>query len=214
MAGRERNPRGEGERLRTTLLDVATELLAEVHDIDKLSVRAVTARAGVSPTALYLHFADKAALIGAVKDRCFTALTAQMTAAVAAEDEDDPQAQLRAVGRAYLAFAREQPGWYAVMFGTNFRDHFQAEDFEAGANAPMDAFGLLVAAVARCLDPSAGEQEAFELATILWAVVHGRASLGQAIARFPFPDEERWLTRIVAAVIAPASGLPGGRASD
>jgi AcrR family transcriptional regulator len=37
-------------------------------------VRAVTSRAGVTPTALYLHFADKKQLLDEVKDRCFKEL--------------------------------------------------------------------------------------------------------------------------------------------
>ena len=63
---RARNPRGQGERLRLTLLDAARELLLELGDQDKLSVRAVTARAGVTPNALYLHFAGKDDLLSAV----------------------------------------------------------------------------------------------------------------------------------------------------
>jgi AcrR family transcriptional regulator len=47
---RSRNPRGQGERLRAALMDAARDLLLELGDQDKLSVRAVTARAGVTPT--------------------------------------------------------------------------------------------------------------------------------------------------------------------
>ena len=66
------NPRGQGERLRTALLDAARDLLLELGDQSKLSVRAVTARAGVTPNALYLHFADKEALLRAVMTAGYT----------------------------------------------------------------------------------------------------------------------------------------------
>ena len=63
---RTRNPRGQGDRLRVALMDAARDLLLELGDQDKLSVRAVTARAGVAPNALYLHFADKDELLSAL----------------------------------------------------------------------------------------------------------------------------------------------------
>src|SRR5271155_1404903 len=62
---RTRNPRGQGERLRAALMDAARDLLLELGDQDRLSVRAVTARAGVTPNALYLHLAERGALLSA-----------------------------------------------------------------------------------------------------------------------------------------------------
>ena len=81
-AGRPRNPRGQGERLRTTLMDAARELLLELGDQDKLSVRAITARAGVSPNALYLHFADKDELLSALMIASYKELRDFLRAAV------------------------------------------------------------------------------------------------------------------------------------
>ncbi|MCK9248694.1 MAG: WHG domain-containing protein [Solirubrobacteraceae bacterium] len=205
MEARARNPRGEGERLRDGLLDAATELLAELHDVDAMSVRAVTRRAGVSPTALYLHFADKDELVVATKQRCFAALRDRLDDA--ADGAVDPWARLTAMGAAYLAFAREQPGWYAVCFHTRFRG-FELETCVAGADdvpmpqrpgededAPgMDVFFRLVAAVA-----AAGvgdEGSAVLVATILWSALHGRAALERAMPDFPLPGEGAWLDRL------------------
>ncbi|MGA2927242.1 MAG: helix-turn-helix domain-containing protein, partial [Solirubrobacteraceae bacterium] len=75
--------RGQGKRLRAGLIDAAIELLAGLQDDDALSVRAVTARAGVSPTALYLHFDDKEQLLAAVKQRCVGELRGYVVDAVA-----------------------------------------------------------------------------------------------------------------------------------
>ena len=63
---RKRNPRGQGDQLRAALMEAARDLLLELGDQDKVSVRAVTARAGVSPNALYIHFATKDELLSAV----------------------------------------------------------------------------------------------------------------------------------------------------
>src|SRR5271170_6120503 len=113
---RTRNPRGQGERLRIALMDAARELLLELGDQDKLSVRAVTARAGVSANALYMHFANKDELLSAVMIASYKELRALLHAAV--PPEADPIGQLRAFGSAYLKFATERPGIYRVLFMT------------------------------------------------------------------------------------------------
>src|SRR5208283_2592242 len=97
---RTRNPRGQGERLGTALMDAARELLLELGDQDRLSVRAVTARAGVTPNALYLHFANKEELLSAVMVAGYKELRTSLNAAV--PSDADPVEQLRAFGRAYL----------------------------------------------------------------------------------------------------------------
>src|SRR5580692_7567399 len=117
---RTRNPRGQGERLRSALMDAARELLLELGDQDKLSVRAVTARAGVSPNALYLHFADKEELLSTVMTASYSELRSFLHAAV--PHDADPIEQLRAFGRAYLEFATQRPGIYRVLFMTKLRE--------------------------------------------------------------------------------------------
>jgi AcrR family transcriptional regulator len=192
------------------LLDVATELLAEVHDIDRLSIRAVTSRAGVSPTALYMHFADKDELVTEIKHRCFTALRDWV--AEAGAEADDPRARLLAMGQAYLSFARERAGWYAVCFQTRFGP--QAEESLPPDRDTEDADALvfldLMDAVAAVHD--APEDEVYEISTILWTALHGRASLMQAMPACPLPDEDRWLRRL-ALVVGGAEAPPAPKAS-
>ena len=68
---RERNPRGQGERLRVDLIDAAVDLIAETGSVDGVSLRAAAKRAGVSPMAVYNHFADKDALLVAAVEHCW-----------------------------------------------------------------------------------------------------------------------------------------------
>jgi AcrR family transcriptional regulator len=194
-----RNQRGEGERLRAALLDAATELLGETHDVDRLSVRAVTARAGVSPTALYLHFADKDALTDEVKHRCFEAF-GETLAQARDTHPDDPPAQLRAMGLAYLRFAREQHGRYGILFETRHRGYKERAEEAEQPNPGTAAFGLLVDTVGRCL-PAVAEDEAFELSCILWTALHGRAAVGTAMPEFPFPDDEAFVELLAQRVL-------------
>jgi AcrR family transcriptional regulator len=201
MATRSRNQRGEGERLRTALLDAASELLAQSQDAEQLSVRAVTSRAGVSPTALYLHFADKDELTQAVKTRCFAALEEVLRGAES-EHPDDPFEQLRAMGRAYLRFAAEQPGQYAILFHTHVPKPGAPPRREDHATAsPGGAvFDVLVQATARCLQD---DGDPFDVSCVLWMALHGRAAVRSAMPDFPFPDDDRYVALLVERCVGP-----------
>ena len=63
------------------------EVLDEVGDADRVSVRAIARRAGVSPTALYLQFPDRDALVAAAVDAGFDAFNAALLAAAGASTE-------------------------------------------------------------------------------------------------------------------------------
>jgi AcrR family transcriptional regulator len=198
---RVRNPRGQGDRLREVLLDAAIELLADLEDVQALSVRAVTARAGVSATALYLQFADKEDLIAAVKERCFDELRSYLQAGAA--ETDEPRGQLAAMGRAYLQFAQERTGYYRVLFHTRhgepdskpIADPLSAVVPGWPQGAAM-AFGDLVNAVARCLAP---DTPAEGVATMIWAGLHGYVGLRRSIRHYPFPPPTEYVARLIDA---------------
>jgi len=196
-AKRDRYPRGQGEQLRADLIDAAIELLADLEDIEALSVRAVTARAGVSATALYMHFSDKKQLLDAVKDRCFTELRRYV---LDAEQQagSDPLAQAEAMCLAYLAFAEEQPGYYRVLFHTGHQpnpDTDQTPNPEAWPQSAADAFGDFVRGVSRCLTD---QRDPAEVATLLWAGLHGLIGL-RTMRHFPFPPADRYVQALLDA---------------
>jgi AcrR family transcriptional regulator len=190
---RERNARGEGERLRATLLEAATAMLAESEDPESVSVRAVTRRAGVSPTALYLHFENREELFRAVSEECFAELGDVMCAAGEAAGAD-PRVQLVAMGHAYLRFARERPGHYAVLF----QRHIGAQPEDEETKLGMDVFESLVAVVRACGVP---EEDAFDHGVLLWMALHGRAAVASAMPDFPFPDEDRYVELLAERVV-------------
>jgi AcrR family transcriptional regulator len=197
VKNRGRNPRGEGERLRATLLEAATALLAENENPDDVSVRAVTARAGVSPTALYLHFESREGLFQAVSEECFAELGAALRAAQDGAG-DDPRAQLAAHGHAYLRFARERPGHYAVLFARHITKPDPEDDRPM---VGMDVFETLVGTIRRAGVP---EGEAFDDGVILWMSLHGRATVASAMPNFPFPDEDHYIAALIDRVLGPA----------
>jgi AcrR family transcriptional regulator len=175
---RRRARRGEGERLRPEILAAAKALMAEIGDADAVSVRAVAERVGVSTPSIYLHFADKAALLDAVCEDVFADLERAMEDAAATTE--DPFEGLRLRGMAYVAFAIENPEHYRlVMMRMPGQDHsgripFGRDDIVAGTT-----YHQLTAAVQRCIDAGVytADQDPELIATTLWAAAHGAVSL-------------------------------------
>jgi AcrR family transcriptional regulator len=67
---RRRNPRGHGDALRAEMIEAAAALLDELADDEALSLRAVARAVHIAATSVYLHFADRDALVLAVMQRC------------------------------------------------------------------------------------------------------------------------------------------------
>ncbi len=107
-ARRRRASRGSGEQLREEIIAATKDLLAESASSDAVSIRAVADAVGVTSPSIYLHFADKDALIEAVVADVFAELDAAMVAAGNAVEL--PLAKLRAYGLAYVKFAVAHPG--------------------------------------------------------------------------------------------------------
>lgn len=193
---RKRNARGEGERLRAALMDATTELLVERGSAEGLSIRSITSRAGVSPTALYLHFPGKEELLWAVCDAAFEELLAYMRDADAAH-EGDPRAQLQALGEAYVRFALQRPSLYRVAFETPVPLGGDAEALPAD-DPGMLAFGLLVRAAGRCLPAG---RDARTVALQLWAALHGFVTLRAMMPKFAWPETGAFLAELFDAHI-------------
>lgn len=200
QARRTRNPRGQGERLRVALMDAARELLAELGEQDKMSVRAVTSRAGVSANALYLHFEDKDALLSAVMIAGYTEVRETLHDAVPSNAA--PLEQLRAYGEAYIEFAARNPGLYRVLFMTRVRAGVPVPERGGpeGEDEGVDTFNDFLAIVTRCLPANV---DAFTQAAYFWTGLHGYAALAQAIPTFPWPAPSEYVQRMIEAHIEP-----------
>jgi AcrR family transcriptional regulator len=154
--------------LRDALIQAAQGIL-EADGIAALSLRAVARRAGVSPAAPYHHFPDKQALLDAVAERGFDALTAAMTTRM--DKVSGGAARLDASGIGYVAFAVANPALFGLMFSTLGQHPSAGTSLDV---ARQRAYAVLQDAVAAC-SPT-GKASANECLR-LWAVVHGIAKL-------------------------------------
>lgn len=194
-ASRRRNARGEGSRLREQLIEATVALIDAEGDAARLSVRAIAKAAGVSPTALYLQFPDRDALVSAAVDRGFEAFNAALLEAADAHTE--PIARIRAMGVAYLRFSERQPALYSVIFSAR-RPLVSRSSGEVGGverNQALDELMSTVAAVGR----DAGSGEASAVALALWAALHGYAGLRSRAAPGGWPDGDTFVDLLVRA---------------
>jgi AcrR family transcriptional regulator len=193
-AGRKRNPRGAGDRLRAGLMDATVELLLEQGGPEGLSIRAITERAGVSPMALYLHFPGKEELLWAVCDAAFEELLVALHEAEAAHD-GEPREQLRAIGEAYMDFALERPSLYRIAFEMPAPRGGDPELLPVD-DPGMRAFEDLVRATERCL-PEGGDARGVALQ--LWVALHGFISLRAIVPKFAWPEAPAFLSDLLDA---------------
>jgi AcrR family transcriptional regulator len=191
MSSRPRNPRGEGSKLREQLLAATAEVLNEVGDADRASVRAIARRAGVSPTALYLQFPDRDSLVAAAVDAGFETFNRELM--TAASVDGTPVERLMQMGRAYLAFSEQRPALYAILFST--RRTLVDKEPDVDRDRALD--GLI--ALLQQLNPALDDDAACELAILIWSSLHGYAMLRTVRPHLEWPEPEAFLRRLLTA---------------
>jgi AcrR family transcriptional regulator len=162
--------------LERALVEAALRTI-RLEGVQSLTLRGVGAQLGVSRTALYRHFEDKAALVARVALEGFSLFHDALAAAVAKAKREggDP---LEEMARAYVRFAMANQSHYQTMFGGFLTDWSRYPDLMERGEA---AFRLLVDAVRegqRNHQLVAGDP--VELAEIFWSFSHGISTLGAA----------------------------------
>ena len=199
VARRRPNARGDGERLREEIISAAVRMLDELADDEALSLRAVAREVSISPTSVYLYFADRDALVLAAMQRCHEAL-------VGAGDEaeatyQDPAAGLRARTLAQVAWAQEHPGLYKVL-------HESKVHRRLGMPFKKVLVALTAVAVQRCMDAGvAPPGDAATVALDLRAAVSGMVSQRINEPDLPWPPAaeqvDRFLVKLVGIAAPP-----------
>ncbi len=148
--------------LRRALLEAGLRVL-EAEGAERLGLRELARQLGVSPTAPYRHFDSLLALLEALAVSGFQQFAKAMTQAIQAEPEDT----LRAMGRAYVAFALEHPNLFRLMFSPTIK-----RDGRPNVRMAADAAFASLKAVTQT-----GGPEGRFAALSAWSKVHGLAVL-------------------------------------
>jgi AcrR family transcriptional regulator len=158
--------------LESALVGAAITLVRK-YGPDQLSLRAVSAEIGVSPSASYHHFRDKDALVTAISNVLFDRLATMQEKAIAKIKGNGATASIEKfeeMGNAYFAWATSEPNLYRLMFGGYCEINMEEHDSKAW-NLLREGLDELMAH--GVIDKSArngGE-------VIVWSAVHGASSL-------------------------------------
>jgi AcrR family transcriptional regulator len=169
---------------------------------------------GVVPNAAYRHFADRDELLAAVCAAAMGELGDRMAAGVNRVrgkygDAAAAQRRLRAIGTAYLQFAREEPGLFATAYAVPQQHAYGAPD--GGTGPDRTPLGQLRTALdelvdAGVLDPRRRDGIEYPV----WAAVHGTATLaGQGPLRDAPEATRRHLEELTLAFIGGSLAAPG-----
>jgi len=193
---RRRAARGSGEQLRDEILDAATDLLLETGHAKAVSIRSVAQRVGVTPPSIYLHFADKDALLDAVCARYFEKLDEEMQRA--AVDQPSAIEVLRAQGLAYVRFALKTPELYRIA---TMGEGSPGSDVDVALNS--SAFEHMRSAIEALMAEGvypAGDSTTFVME--LWAAAHEVAAMLISRPYLPWGDAEEFTDRVLTAMCA------------
>jgi AcrR family transcriptional regulator len=194
--------------LRHALVDAGVEL-ARTGGPNAVVLRAASRQAGVSHNAVYRHFANQEDLLAAVAERCMQQLSRLMLERMSLVGTRDrvrrAQARLAAIGRAYIDFARTEPGWFRTAFSSA-----RAHDADGPRSAAGDAaepvpnpYELLSAVLDELVAAGSLEPELRPGAEYpAWSVVHGLSSLllDGPLRDLPEPEVENAINAALAAV--------------
>jgi AcrR family transcriptional regulator len=157
---------------RAGILDAASRIVSD-EGLKALTVRRVAREVGASTMVVYTHFGDKDGLLEALMAEGFGRFAAALRRVRGAE----PFEHLRALGRAYRAFALENPSYYRLLW-SHGRPPDAAERFDEARRHGQEAFGVLLEAVTRVMTALDRPARDVEPAAIhVWATVHGHVSL-------------------------------------
>ncbi|WP_413870329.1 TetR/AcrR family transcriptional regulator [Albidovulum sp.] len=175
--------------LRQALIDAALDLI-ERHGPQGFTLSDAAKAAGVTPAAVYRHFAGREDLIAEIARQGFEIFADLMDHAYN-DGKPSALAAFEATGRAYLAFARKFPGHYMAMFESGIPLNADP-DLARAADRSRQVFARSAEALSKHV-PAGRRPPASMFSAHVWALSHGVVELftrGAPGARAPFPPED------------------------
>lgn len=157
--------------LRRALIEAALAMIQEDKSW-QFTLREVARRAGVSHTAPYRHFPDKAALLAELARVGFEKMGEQLAAAIQGNLSIDEK--LIAIGKAYITFGTANPGLYHLMFSA---EAGEKEDVHLQGRA-MATFNILIMLLKQGQEDGVLKTRPLQgHAAACWGMVHGLTML-------------------------------------
>lgn len=185
-------------KLHTALIDAAEAQIAK-GGLISLKARGLAQEVGCSVGAIYNVFDDLDALVMAVNARTFRVLGRTVSAAVAAANDRDPNAQLIVMAHAYLHYAEENIALWRALFDLEMTADGPVPDWYL---AELAAVFALIAAPLRLLFPQMECRALDLMVRALFSSVHGIVLLGleRRISAVPLVQIEEMLRQVLCQI--------------
>ncbi|MCJ2082092.1 TetR/AcrR family transcriptional regulator [Methylobacterium sp. J-090] len=193
--------------LKEALIEAARRFIAE-RGVGGFTLVDAARLVGVTPAALYRHFRGREALLEEVAGRGFTDLAERLARSLAAKGT--PLERFTRMGEAYLAFAEEEPGYYAAIFETR---GLPAAVPNPQAGPRPSPFDLLVDALQSTFPEGFGGVAPRFVALEVWALSHGLATLAASghLPKGPGVPDKYELLRAGVLALVHGAGTPRAR---
>jgi len=177
---------------RERLCDVAERLFAEKGPA-AVTVRELSAELGVSSMTPYRYFADKDAMLAAVRARAFNRFAEAMECVIGAGGGDPANP-----AGPYIDFALDHPAAYRLMFDVNQPTFEQYPDLVTAMARSRATMSQGVRLVAGSSDLSADELDL--ISHMMWAAMHGPIMLEMAGLLYDGMTARRLITATLPAL--------------
>lgn len=170
---RTRTPTKSGPELREACLVEALDIISS-SGVEKLSLREVARRIGVSHQAPYRHFASRDHVLAEIVRRAFDEFAQALRSPA---QTDNPAADSLAMGFAYVQFAFAEPLKYRLMFGGTLPNPANHPEMMQGAR---DSFDVLRQSLIRLFEARGEQPDRDRIdreALFAWSSLHGVVSL-------------------------------------
>jgi AcrR family transcriptional regulator len=157
--------------LRQKVLDASLALIEE-GGLDRLSMREVARKAGVSHQAPYHYFGDREAILAGIATEGFGMLQQELSRSLNKQAGSQTHA-IETAAKTYVDFALRHPGYFRVMFRS---DAVPIENYPEALHHADAAFGMLVQTIDKSFASEPPETRR-NLAFVCWAFMHGVATL-------------------------------------
>ncbi|HTC68241.1 MAG TPA: TetR-like C-terminal domain-containing protein [Acidothermaceae bacterium] len=198
--------------LREALIEAGVEL-ARIGGPNAVLLRAASRAAGASHNAAYRHFANQEDLLAVVGQRCMSQLGLLMIERMSLVITRGPvrraQARLEAIGRAYIDFARTEPGWFRTAFSAA-RPHPADESSAERAHTHVadsthitNPYDVLSAQLDDLVEVGVlPKRRRVGAEYAAWSAVHGISSLvlDGPLRELPEPEIERAISTVLALI--------------
>lgn len=190
--------------LRNALLEAAVEIARE-RGLAAITMRSVSARAGVSEAAPYHHFSNKADLLAAAATLAFQhfgdAVDAGVESARAAGREP-----IMGAAEGYVRFALANVGEYQLLFGRHIAE-LSLDEREEVRSAARPSIDVALRALTESLQQRNSPVPAEEAFPLLRAVLHGTVGLVHEKELGPDTSVDEAIALVTRAVGALLDGL-------